>query len=192
MLKNAVLYNQEDSQAYLLLGDLYILNKRFSDAQYYLNKAYLINPDNDEIKLKLIDSVSANRSKNFEDYFNITVKYDDRLPYSNITKYHYLRLYDILKKDKIKYYAMQYPTLSIVPIKKFFPEDTKIIFISNEENFKKALINGIYEDYFIDNFALRQPMDSMFHGKFGHATREGNRLIAQNAADAIMIELSLI
>lgn len=100
---------------------------------------------------------------------------------SNITKYHYQKLYEILKKKKVKYVAMQYPTLRINVLNSMFDGDEEIIFVSNEENFKKALENGEYEDYFIDNFA----------GNWGHATSAGNRLIAENIAEIILNELKI-
>ncbi len=76
---------------------------------------------------------------------------------------------------------MQYPILDINELKKMFEGNNNIIFVSNEENFKKALETGKYDDYFIDSFA----------GDFGHCTPKGNKLIAENVADAILKELGI-
>jgi len=96
----------------------------------------------------------------------------------NITKYHYQQLYNELNKRGIKYIVMQYPILDINELKKMFEGNNNIIFVSNEENFKKALETGRYDDYFIDSFA----------GDFGHCTLRGNRLIAENVANAVLEE----
>ena len=101
----------------------------------------------------------------------------------NTIEYHYQRLYKKLNEEGIKYIAMQYPTLDINELKNMFEGDKDIIFISNEENFKKALKKGKYEDYFIDKFA-----DDF---GFGHCTPKGNRLIAENVADIILKELGI-
>ncbi len=74
---------------------------------------------------------------------------------------------------------MQYPVLSIEELKeklKTSPYYDKLIFISNEENFKTALQNHKTEEIFTD----------MFGGKFGHCTELGNTLIAENVAETIL------
>ena len=62
-----------------------------------------------------------------------------------------------------------------------FGGNEDIIFVSNEENFRNALAISPYEEYFIDNDL----------GSYGHTTIKGNRLIAENAANVIMIELKI-
>ena len=74
---------------------------------------------------------------------------------------------------------MQYPTLSVEKLKqdlKDSPYYDKIIFISNEENFKQALKTHKSEEIFRD----------MFAGTFGHCTEFGNTLIAENVAETIL------
>jgi hypothetical protein len=73
---------------------------------------------------------------------------------------------------------MQYPVRSIEPLKILLKNEdyyNKIIFISNEENFKEALKKYKTEDIFQD----------MFKGTFGHCTDLGNTLIAENVAENI-------
>ena len=122
--------------------------------------------------------------KEIEEFYRkrgILIKVQENTSTFNITKYHYHKLYKELNKRGIKYIAMQCPTLNFNELKEMFKEDEDIIFVSNKENFKKALETGKYEDYFIDRFA----------GNFGHCTPKGNRLIAENAADAIIKELDI-
>ena len=89
------------------------------------------------------------------------------------------RAMDALEKFKktrgIKLIIMQYPTLDIDELKRMFKGDEGIIFVSNEENFKEALKSSPYEEYFVDRE----------RGSFGHATKKGNQLIAENVAQVI-------
>ena len=74
---------------------------------------------------------------------------------------------------------MGYPTIPIETFKDFFKNskyENKIIFVSNEYNFKKRLDKMPYFSLFLDNFA----------GTFGHCTNFGNKLIAKNIGDAIL------
>lgn len=96
-------------------------------------------------------------------------------PKFEATEYHFRLMFNILNERDIKLVIMQYPTLDVDELKDMFDGSEDIIFISNEENFKEALENGKYEDYFIDHF----------RSTFGHATLLGNRLIAENVADTI-------
>jgi hypothetical protein len=84
----------------------------------------------------------------------------------------------VTDKDVI-YICMGYPTVSIEKFRNFF-RDTKlrdkIIFVSNEENFKKKLESLPYYDLFVDNFG----------GTFGHCTALGNKLIAETVGKKIV------
>jgi len=101
-----------------------------------------------------------------------------------VTKYYYNEIYRILRQRDITVAFMQYPTVDVGLIKSLFKGDENIIFISNEENFKKALENATLENIFIDSFGLS--LNSIFRGDYGHATSKGNRLIAENVADIIL------
>ena len=127
----------------------------------------------------------------FEKYFDISTTSEHNLTRDLITKYHYNKLYDITKRNKIKYLAMQYPTLSIEPVINFFPEDNDITFVSNEDIFKKALKNREYHEYFIDNLGMDEERIPAFKGNFGHTTAKGSRLIAENVANAILQHLNI-
>jgi hypothetical protein len=51
----------------------------------------------------------------------------------------------------------------------------------NDHVFKRALLGRPYTEIFVDLFA----------GDFGHATLEGNRLLAENVADTILTLVAL-
>lgn len=96
--------------------------------------------------------------------------------YSSVTRHNYQKLRDIVTQRGIQLVCVQYPMCSIKPLKKLFDSTEGIIFVDNEWIFKDALKYGRYEDYFEDNFG----------GEFGHCTRKGNRLLAENIADTIL------
>ncbi len=85
-------------------------------------------------------------------------------------------LYYILKDQNIAFIVMQYPTLPIEEMKSYFSESDDVIFISNEKNFEFALQDHDYYDLFIDHFA----------GTWGHCTKNGNLLIAENVANKVV------
>lgn len=101
--------------------------------------------------------------------------------YGPKTQKNYRELYAVINEEGIKLIAMQYPNLDVQEIKNYFEGKEEIIFVSNKENFKKALEKEPFDDYFIDSD----------QNAFGHATLKGNRLIAENAADAVISHLGL-
>lgn len=96
---------------------------------------------------------------------------------SNINTAHvYEQMNTYLKNHGIFHVAMQYPILPARALKDIFKKDDVVTFVSNEENFQKALQTHAYSDIFMDNFA----------GVFGHTTPMGSHMIASSAADAIL------
>jgi len=175
-----------DAQKYTELGKIYQEEDKFEEAEEMFKKAIEMNPDGDEVYTQLVyvyhgQGVSDKEIEKFYRKNGFLIKVQNDLSHFNMTKYHYQQLYKKLNKRGIKYISMQYPTRDINELEDMFEGDEDIIFISNEENFKKALEKGKYDNYFIDSFA----------GDFGHCTLRGNRLIAENAANAILNELGI-
>jgi len=96
--------------------------------------------------------------------------------YHSVTADNYNQLTQVLKNRGIPLICVQYPIRRLEPLKQLFDNHDGIIFVDNEKSFKKALETKKYYDLFINNFA----------GDFGHATREGNRLLAENVAKAVL------
>ena len=96
-----------------------------------------------------------------------------------VTIRNYKKIKNILDIKKIKLVCVQYPMRSIEPLKEIFKEEKDIIFVDNEQVFKKAVAQGYYKDFFCDFFA----------GDFGHCTDRGNKLLAENIADAVAKEV---
>ena len=127
-----------------------------------------------------IAAISCLNKKNFkkaQEYFDKAEEL--RLNSPNTETYGLYKL--IIKKlidNNIKVICMQYPVRSVNSLKEQLKNESyfdKITFISNEENFKKALMNKNYDEIFNDQFA----------GDFGHCTELGNTMIAENIVNTL-------
>lgn len=139
-----------------------------------------------KVQTKILDNFYIYLSKKFKQPVK---RYDYENKFKNIVsapffntkeiKESYLSFAEkIIEKNKI-YICMSYPTMPIETFKDFFKNskyEDKIIFVSNEYNFKKRLAKIPYFALFIDNFA----------GTFGHCTNFGNKLIAKNVGNVIL------
>lgn len=97
--------------------------------------------------------------------------------YSDISK-KYKKILDLIIPKKIKFIAMQYPVRDIESLKKiigYTGYSNHVIFVSNKDTFRQALMSKNRQKIFEDLFAW----------DFGHCTRLGNRLIADNLAKEI-------
>ena len=90
----------------------------------------------------------------------------------------YLAIKKLLDSRSVSLVAMQYPLRNISLLKDIFRNEGGVFFVSNE-NFRPLVKKNGYVKYFMDLFA----------GDFGHCTEEGNRLIADNAAQVILAEV---
>ena len=178
--------------AYLELGDCYRIKKEYEKAEKILKKAIKeINSGGkitDKSNYKWFHEVSIK----YEIYFKLAQCYSEQEKYKEaetVTKegikakfkeivescpilYHnYQELQKIINKREILLVVIGYPTFSIDPLKKTL-ESNKTIFVDNEKIFK----DGSYDEFFVDRFA----------GDFGHCTKKGNKLLAENIADAIL------
>jgi tetratricopeptide (TPR) repeat protein len=95
---------------------------------------------------------------------------------SPVTRKNYMSLWRELHERGIQMVAMQYPMRPLAPLQRLLSEASDVVLIDNEHVFKRALLGRPYTEIFVDLFA----------GDFGHATVEGNRLIAENVADTIL------
>lgn len=188
MAKKAIGLSPFDYMLYIELARIYFLQDNFKGAK----DAYLVaipltpeNPHNDalgEIWKCFEDSeISKKELEEIYKKYGFSVRFNPDLPEEAITQENHRLMYDILKGRKIRYGAMNYPTKSIDELKRFFRDKKDILFISNEDNFNKALLQRPYEYYFIDRC----------YDLFGHGTAQGNRLIAESAAKAILEEFNL-
>ncbi|MBU0547132.1 MAG: tetratricopeptide repeat protein, partial [Candidatus Omnitrophica bacterium] len=177
--KKALELNIKNDKAYAGLGRLYTDQGRFSEAEQSYKKALELNTEIDRAYGGL--AIVYGEMGNYMLYKEYWSKADQlRKEYYNpdtINDYH--RLKQILDKRKKRYICVQYPVRSIEPLKKIFKLQEGVIFVDNEEIFKRAIRREGYREYFKD----------MFGGDFGHCTPKGNRLLAENIAKVILQEV---
>lgn len=93
-----------------------------------------------------------------------------------VTRDNYREIKRIAEENGIKLVCMQYPLRSIITLEQGLGTEEGIIFVENVTNFVEIIHSNGYNSCFWDAFG----------GDFGHCTRLGNRLIAENAAKAIL------
>ncbi|MFA5356858.1 MAG: tetratricopeptide repeat protein [Candidatus Omnitrophota bacterium] len=165
-----------EGPAYFELGSIYLLKKDFNKAAEEFKKAIEINPRNDAVYMALVHCYEKLGNPVLAKEYSETAKKLRLGSYNLVTQRNYHKLKEILDEKGVKFVCMQYPARSLEPLKKIFLDKEGVIFVDNEKVFKEALKQASYDKYFID----------MFAGDFGHCTREGNRLLAENIADTII------
>ncbi|TAM38436.1 tetratricopeptide repeat protein [bacterium] len=212
--KTAIKLHPENVNAYLELGRLYQAQGKLTQAEESFKKAVQLDPGNvtayfelgryyhAEGKLSRAEdafkkSMELDPDENLRTYEAISLLYEEMgklemarkyakkanswwlSHYSDVTVNSYRKLKEILDKRRIKFVCVQYPARSIAPLKKIFEGNEKgIIFVDNEKIFKDALKKGGSMAYFVDMFGIN----------FGHCTKKGNRLLAENIANVILRE----
>ncbi|MDD5080213.1 MAG: tetratricopeptide repeat protein [Candidatus Omnitrophica bacterium] len=175
--RKALEVNPQADCPYLELGWIYRSMGKLTEAEAIFKKAIEANPRNNwaygalsALYVKTGDLRLAREC----DRKSRELK-EDCLP--QIVIEHYRKLKAVLDKRGVVFVCAQYPLRSLEPLKKIFRDGPEgIIFVDNQKIFRDALIRGGYAEYFID----------MFAGDFGHCTPKGNRLLAENIANAIL------
>ena len=93
-----------------------------------------------------------------------------------MTRENYLNMAQVLSARGIQLLAVQYPVRSVEPLEQIFSGDDAVILVDNSEVFRAALQDHRFDELFWDRC----------YGDFGHCTRMGNRILADNIADAIV------
>jgi tetratricopeptide (TPR) repeat protein len=169
----------ENAYAYFELGRLYHAQGKYAQAEVVFKKAIEVNHDEyfaayEAISLLYKEMGNPRLTKEYE------MENGSRLwryGYSAINNYYKLK--KILDKSKIRFVCVQYPMLNIKLLREIFKGNEKgVVFVDNGKVFKEAIKKGGSYDYFIDMFAVC----------FGHCTKKGNRLLAENIANVILRE----
>lgn len=194
-----MIFEQDIEQIRNLFSNTKVIDQNFDPIMRSLNELYKIGaPDvieqiNDIIYASINDNSNNIESKTrkigyvalnyfVEKEYTTSNKFFDlqtKILLNNIQKQtikNYFKLYKICKNNNIKLIAMQYPVRNIKTLKQILKNFDEVTFISNERNFKQALKTHKVEDIFVDRFA----------GDFGHCTKLGNTLIAENVAETIL------
>lgn len=151
---------------------------------YYKDLDYILgNMDEYDYNDTILGRIAVNYLEhkdypNSEKYFELAEMY--RMKYYNLgTKITYSKIVDEVFNHNIQLIAVQYPVRSIKSLQNILKNTEyydKIIFVSNELSFKQALKIKKYDEIFLDRFA----------GDFGHCTKLGNEMIAENVCKVII------
>ncbi len=181
ILREAVELDPSNGEFYTLLGRCYETQGKYEDAEEMFRKAVDLKPEDDLNILPYIDLWKLyGQQGRFEERKELYKRAIENGIELNTMK-NYREIYRIINERGIKLACMQYPMRDVNALKDFFSGHEDVIFISNEENFSDAMMDGKREDYFIDEFA---------HG-VGHCTLKGNVLMAESAADVVLKELGI-
>ncbi len=214
LFKQAIKMNLRNGPAYAELGWLYLAQGKLSQAEDAFKQAIALNPQNAGASIGLgqlyraqgklsqaedvFKRVIEMNPQNDRTYGTLSVLYGEmgkpelaeayaqkanslRLGYDNsVTRDNYRKLKAISDARGIRVVCVQYPMRSIESLKKIFEGNEEgVIFVDNERVFKDVVKKDGYNAYFVD----------MFGGDFGHCTAKGNRLLAENIANAIIKEV---
>jgi len=180
LLEKALELNPKNDAAYVKLAYYYYwYPDKLVESEKLLEKALKINPKNDDIyyQQSRLSYRKNKKRKTANEYSHETSKTAWDL-YAPATIYNYQMLRKTAANKGIKLVFMQYPLRSVEPLKKIFKNKEGLVFVDNEQIFKEAVARENYDKYFVDRFGKN----------FGHCTIEGNKLLAQNAANVILNE----
>ncbi len=164
---------------YSALGKCYKRQGRYKEAEEVYKKIAEIRPDTGYTELAILYKQQG-ENKLAEEYFRKARKFKAEY-YNSITRHNYQKLKEILALRGIKLVSVQYPTRSLEPLRKMLGPQEGIIFVDNEMVFKKALEQDGYSKYFED----------ACYSDFGHCTKKGNRLLAENIATVLLDKVFL-
>lgn len=141
-------------------------------------KAMLLFPDNPRVyTAAALMYQTAGDGEKAREYFRKSDEVNTRFT-GPATPINYRKLRDKVRRRGIQLVCVQYPMLSVEPLREIFPDREGIIFVDNEKIFREAVAREGYWEYFIDSFA----------GYFGHCTNKGNQLLAENVAATLLRE----
>ncbi len=177
ILLNGLRFNPKSPDLLFGLGSYYYAVKDFQNAEKYFLEA--LNYANDfDFKMNLYQLLSKIYflQNNLVEYekFNILINSLDI-----ITNPNYKEISSILSSHNIPLVAVQYPRRDVSILKTYLKDKPNTYFVDNNESFEKAIEKYGYDYLFIDKFA----------GDFGHGSKYGNQLIAENVAKVILEEV---
>lgn len=169
----------EIGRTYLEIGKWFELQNQFDQAEEIYKKGIAKNnPDYFlyDALINLYDRMG--RSDDIETMQELAKKHRKTVQrYVLTTEKNYNAIVDVVRaKENIQMIAMQYPVRKIEDLKKIFWAKDDIAFVENKSNFEQALKEQDFFELFSDYFAF----------DFGHCTRKGNRLIAENLSNTIL------
>ena len=175
--------NPNNYKAYMVMGQCYLKNGFFKKAEAMFKRVLAIGPNKMGPYLELQRCyLEWGKKKEYEEITTVLSQmalWDQEKIYYTVTQYNYQKLKEIVMQKGMHLICVQYPLMSVLPLKKILNFSDGIFFVDNEKSFRDALKREGYNAYFTDHFTE----------DFGHCTEKGNQLIAQNIADVILTEV---
>lgn len=178
-LKKAIELNPQEHRAYSDLAYYYEKQEKYKQLQE-LCESIIISGLEDDFFYGFIATyyIMQVNQKKADMYIRKLSRF--RLKYYNAsTRRNYRKIKELVIQRGIKLVCVQHPMRSLEPLKKLLGSSEGVVFVDNENIFKKAVSNSKYGDYFRDCFG----------GDFGHCTPRGNGLLAENIAKVILKEI---
>ncbi len=198
----------DKGMAHCNLARCYLKQGKYDLAEESAKKTIALNPENHSAWVQLWESYRSRKEYNKEEqsirkfmeltpqkglgYQNLISLYLERgcaeeakdlmsKCYFSVTIPNYIKLKDILDARGIKLVCVQYPMRKLEPLENIFKGEKQtdnIIFVDNQRVFEEAVEREGYDKIFTDNFGTI----------FGHCTRKGNGILAENIANTILKE----
>ncbi len=168
--------------AYAELVDCYKIQGRYQEAAKVLTRAIQANPEDDKAVAEMGRLYQAMGKREYAAEYLDKASRLRSSRYAALTGYNFRAIKRILDRKRIRLVCVQYPMRSVKPLRDIYRDEPGVIFVDNENTFKEAVRKSRFDRYFVD----------MFAGDFGHCSPEGNRLLAENIADAIWRELRIL
>ncbi len=149
---------------------------RLSEARDFAVKAVELNPGNKHACAALSGVYARMGQYDAAMEYSQKVNNLDSTWFRPVTVNSYRLLKEKLDTRGIRLICVQYPMRSVAALMNIFENKTGVIFVDNEESFKQLVRDA----------GVKQVFRDLFAGDFGHCTDKGNRLLAQNIAEAIL------
>lgn len=181
MLQKAIVLRPDLDWAYFYLAELHERKGNESEAEVLYKEVLERDPENEVANMKLTHLHDGVRSGQVAGVSTQSGEplYGGLRTFHPLTRQNYSRIAAAADAYNIPLVAMQYPLQPIEPLEKLFTDTgvtgSGVVIVSNVENFRNALQIHGYDYLFVDHFG----------GNFGHATREGNRFIAESVAAVV-------
>ncbi|MEI8218750.1 MAG: tetratricopeptide repeat protein, partial [Elusimicrobiota bacterium] len=198
MFQSALAINPRNEDAIIEMARSYGEQKRYDESEKVFQQALEINPHNKDVMIWMLKLyydmgkfdkgieitaalIQRNNINALQEGVTVRIRHlsegkSANVNYSVKTQNNYRELRNILEMQHIKLISVEYPMRPVQPLMDMLSHSKDIVFVDNEKSFKDGVKIDGYDAYFVDNF----------EGSFGHCTYKGNRLLAENIADAII------
>jgi Flp pilus assembly protein TadD len=176
MFLKAAEVEPRNPEAYIGLGYVCERQGSYTEAEPLFKKALGLNHAYDHRCYKFLSGLYRQRGdKARAEEYSLLLEKPNRYNPLTIANYQKLKSIVVDARGK-KLVCMSYPLESIGLLQKVFGGQPDVVLVDNGQIFKDAVAEHGYDHYFID----------MFAGNFGHCTKKGNSLLANNVAEAIV------